>query len=356
MISDKPRVIRFGIIGAGQIARDWAQCMPLARDCRIVAVAARDKSKGDAFAKRFSIPRSYSRFKDLVADPEIDVVYIATHLHSHYEFVKLCLDSGKAVLCEKPFVSSAKQAKELFDLAKEKNLFLMEAMWTRFIPAMISARSMVHKGAIGDVQLIVGDFGIDQSQNPDHRLFKPELGGGSIIDLGVYPLSLAMFVCGPISSVKAAATIGQTKVDLTTVVAVSFANGAIGQFLSSITHNTARKLSIYGSSGEIHIQAPIYAPSEYIMRRKSLFKKIEQTGWRHLIDRIGLRLPQVISPYSRRYRFPFSGKGYQFEIDAVAQALRSGFDSQPQMNAQDTIHLMEVVDDIRSQIEMKVSE
>ncbi|HEY1406056.1 MAG TPA: Gfo/Idh/MocA family oxidoreductase, partial [Spirochaetota bacterium] len=175
----------WGILGPGWIAGKMAEAMPFVPNANLYAVASRTKAKADDFAGVYSIPKSYGSYEELVKDPDVDVVYVATPHNMHYEHALLALEHGKNVLCEKPFAVNGREVREMIAKAKEKNVFLMEALWSRFLPNVIKAKELVDSGAIGKVKLLDADFGLKVPFDPKHRLFNKELIGGSLLDLGI---------------------------------------------------------------------------------------------------------------------------------------------------------------------------
>jgi len=186
--------IRWGIIATGAIARDFAEGLAILPDADLVAVGSRAQETADRFGEEYGVPRRYGSYEAVARDPEVDVAYIATPHTLHRDNTLLCLSAGKAVLCEKPFAINAAQAEEMVSLARRKKLFLMEAMWNRFHPVVLKMGSLLAEGAIGKPRLMVADFGLGTTFDPKGRLFDIELGGGALLDLGVYPVALASLV------------------------------------------------------------------------------------------------------------------------------------------------------------------
>lgn len=188
--------ICWGILGTGNVANSMAQALSQTPDAQIVAVASRQRETADRFGDRWRISRRYASCERLADDPEVDVIYVATPHSQHHANVLACLDAGKHVLCEKAFTLNARQAAACIDLARRRGLFLMEAMWMRFFPAMVRVRDWLRQGLIGEVRLVQADFCLHIPFDPAHRLYHPALGGGALLDMGIYPLSLATMVLG----------------------------------------------------------------------------------------------------------------------------------------------------------------
>jgi len=244
--------VRFGIIGLGIIASRFAKVLNTAKGVELAAVASRDKVKAEAFAEEFHSKKAYDSYLELIQDKEVDVIYIALTHNFHHDIVKLCLNSGKGVLCEKPFVTNKKDAEELAALSKDKNVLLMEAMWTRFIPAVKKAKEWVHSGKIGDVKLINASFSFNMPFDPENRLYNPKLAGGSLYDAGVYPIEFTTGILdeNP-TQVNGLATFSKTGVDDFLAMNMSFESGALATLSCGITANTNRNAHIYGTTGNI---------------------------------------------------------------------------------------------------------
>ena len=244
--------VRFGIIGLGGIASRFAKVLNTAGGVELAAVAARDKVRAEAFAEKFHAKKSYDSYFDLINDKEVDVIYIALTHNFHYEIVKLCLNNGKGVICEKPFVTNKKDAEELVALSKEKNVLLMEAMWTRFIPAFKKAKEWLHSGKIGDVKLVNASFCFNFPFDPESRLYNPKLAGGSLYDAGVYPIEFTTGILGENPTlVNGLAKFSKTGVDDFVAMNMSFESGALATLSCGINANTNSDAHIYGTTGNI---------------------------------------------------------------------------------------------------------
>lgn len=244
--------VRFGIIGLGGIADRFAKVLNTAGGVELTAVASRDMSRSKAFGEKFGSKKVYDSYSLLMADEDIDVVYIALTHNFHYDIVKECLNNGKGVICEKPFVLNKKHAEELVQLSREKNVLLMEAMWTRFIPAFRKAREWVETGRIGGVKLVNASFCFNVPFDPENRLFDPTVAGGCLYDAGVYPIEFAMGILDEKpSKVSGLATFSKTGVDDFAVVNMSFESGALASLSCGFTANTSQDARVYGTEGSI---------------------------------------------------------------------------------------------------------
>jgi len=244
--------VRFGIIGLGTIAARFASVLNTVEGVELVSVASRDKAKADAFANKFGAKKSYDSYIDLVKDNEVDVIYVALTHNFHFEAIKLCLNNKKGVMCEKPIAINKKDMDELTTLSKKLNVLLMEAMWTRFIPAFREAKEWIKSGRIGDVKLVNASFCFNVPFDPENRLFNPKLAGGSLFDAGVYPIEFTTGIIGENpTEVNGFRKIGKTGVDEFTTMNMSFESGALATLSCGITANTNRDAIIYGTSGRI---------------------------------------------------------------------------------------------------------
>src|SRR5258706_11466720 len=205
--------IKWGILGTGAIAAQFAEALAGVAEARLHAIASRSREGAEAFARDYGVPRAYASYEELVRDPDVEVVYIATPNSAHAANAILALENGKAVLCEKPFTVDAAEAKKVIEVARQKKLFCMEGMWMRFVPAVRELVSLIRSGAIGDARMLTAGLGFPFIYDPAHRVFDPRLGGGAMLDLGVYPLSLAFHLFGRPTSFVTQAVLGETRVD-----------------------------------------------------------------------------------------------------------------------------------------------
>jgi predicted dehydrogenase len=248
------RVIRWGILGLGGISNSFTSELVNTPGAKVWAVAARSKEKAEQFATKFSVSRAYGSYKELTHDPEIDIVYIGTIHPAHRDNVMDCLRGGKSVLCEKPFTMNADEAREIADYARERGLFVMEAMWTRFLPAIVQVRKWLADGRVGEVKLLKAEFGFDAGWNPEGRLLNKELGGGTLLDAGIYPVSLASMVFGmQPSRIVSSAHIGETGVDEQYSVIFEYEGGAMAALQGSVRLQMNNDAWLYGTKGKIYI-------------------------------------------------------------------------------------------------------
>ena len=197
------KTINWGIIAPGKIAQKFASDLKLVEGANLLAVASRDETRAKEFALEYNAQKHYGSYLDLVKDPDVDVVYIASPHPFHFEQSLLCLNHGKHVLCEKPMCMNVQEVKQLIDVAQSKNLFLMEALWTRFIPSFVKCKNLVEQGEIGEILYIQADFGFRAEYDVQRRTFNKELGGGSLLDIGIYPVFFALEIAGKPWEIKA---------------------------------------------------------------------------------------------------------------------------------------------------------
>lgn len=314
--------IRWGIIATGEVANNMVQTLNNYDDAEVLAVASRTQQRADSFGHRWNIPTCYGSYEAIVDDLDIDVVYIATPHNQHYENMLMCLKAGKHVLCEKAFTLNSRQAEACIALAREKQLFLMEAMWMRFFPAMTQVRSWLTQGLLGEIRLVQADFCFHLPCDPQHRLYKLELGGGALLDLGIYPLSLAAMVLGFPQHVLSHAHIGQTGVDELDTILLSYDNGASASLSCSMRVYKPREAFVIGTNGYLKVHNVFFRP-----------------------DRLTIHLNGQ-EPHISEY--PIRGSGYIYEIEEVHTCLRAGKIESSLMPLDETLGLMKLMDRLRA--------
>jgi predicted dehydrogenase len=257
--------LRWGIAATGGIAASMCEALATLPDARIVAVGSRAQDAADDFAARFEIPNAHGSYQALFDDPDVDIVYIASP-HSHHRSMTIAaLDAGKHVLCEKAFAVNAAQARDMVDAARRNDRFLMEAMWTWFIPAVVEVRQRVLDGEIGELKVVEANFGIAKF-DPDGRHRRIDLAGGAMLDVGIYPVTFARFMAGDPVDVKVLGTLGESGVDATVGGVVSYSSGALGVFHTSLDMMTSLDASVFGTLGRIDVDAPFWFPSGFTVR------------------------------------------------------------------------------------------
>jgi predicted dehydrogenase len=316
------RVLKWGIIGTGGIARKFVRDLALTGVGVATAVGSRTQSSADAFASEHSIPRGYDSYEKLVADAEVDVVYVATPHPMHFENASLALEHGKHVLVEKAFTMTSEEARNLVANAREKRLFLMEAMWTRCLPNIIEIRALIERGELGRIVGVEADHGQWFPLDPEHRLFNPALGGGAMLDLGVYPVSFASMVLGTPSRVAALTQPAFSGVDGSVAMAFGYESGAQAVLSCTSGARTPTRASISGTDARIEIGGSFYAPGPFT-----------------LVQRNG---------EERVYEFATVGRGLHYEASEVARCIEEGLLESPMMPLDETVSIMETMERVLS--------
>lgn len=257
--------VRWGIASTGRIAASMCEALATLPDAQIVAVGSRTQESADTFAKRFDIPHAHGSYEDLFADDDVDIVYVASPHSHHHAMTIAALDAGKHVLCEKAFALNAPQAREMVAAAARNDRFLMEAMWTWFIPAVVEVRQRVLDGEIGELKVVEADFGIPVF-DPDGRHRRADLAGGAMLDLGIYPVTFARFLAGDPVEAKVLGSLGDSGVDATVGGVVSYSSGAIGVFHTSLDMLTSLGASVFGTLGRIDVDAPFWHSPGFTVR------------------------------------------------------------------------------------------
>ncbi|MET9675722.1 Gfo/Idh/MocA family oxidoreductase [Streptomyces sp. NPDC006482] len=259
--------VRWGILATGGIAERFTTDLLTLDGAEVVAVASRTEASAKAFADRFGIPRAYGEWAGLFADDSVDVVYVATPHHAHREAAGLALEAGKAVLCEKALTLNAREAEELVGLARDRGLFLMEAMWMYCNPLIRRLVELVRDGAVGEVRTVQADFGLQGPFAADHRLRDPAVGGGALLDLGVYPVSFAQLLLGEPDTVQAHALISPEGVDLNTGMLLGWDSGASALLSCSLVADTPLTASVTGTLGRIDVPRGFFFPERFTLHR-----------------------------------------------------------------------------------------
>jgi predicted dehydrogenase len=273
--------IRWGILGTGTIAHSFALGLRDAPGAELVAVGSRSQAGADRFAEEFGIPRRHPSYAALAADREVDVVYVSTPHSRHRDDTILCLEAGRHVLCEKPFAINALEAEEMVACARANRRFLMEAMWTRFNPVMVKVRELLAAGAVGEVRMLFADFGFRIEPDPRHRLFDPELGGGALLDVGVYCVSLAHMVFGgPAPEADGFAHLGGTRVDEQCAWLMRYPNGALALLGAAIRTETPQEAAICGTAGTIRIPR-FWSPRGLTLNGESVPVEVSGNGYQY---------------------------------------------------------------------------
>ena len=317
------RTVRWGVLGPGGIAERFAAAMQRVADGEIVAVASRTRRRARAYARRHGIARAHVGRDALLADADVDAVYVATPHSCHADDTIAALAAGKHVLCEKPFALDAEQARRMAAAAQAADRFCMEAIWSRFLPAYRRMRELVDGGAIGRPLVVEADFGFRMRFDPSHRLFDPARGGGALLDVGIYPVQLCIDVLGVPDAVAAQGVLGPTGVDEIVAAVLHHPGGGIGVAKAATRATLANTARITGTEGWIELPAPMHCPTGLTVQRGDEREVIE---------------------------LPWSGDGLRFEIEEVHRCLAAGARESATMPVATSIALMEVLDEARRQL------
>jgi predicted dehydrogenase len=316
--------VRWGIAGTGRIASDFAEDLALLPGARLAAVGSRSQESADAFADRFGIPNRHVGYENLAADPEVDAVYVAVPHTGHCDVVLTAIAGGKAVLCEKPFSVNAGEAERMVAAAAAAGVPLMEAMWVRFLPHFIALRELLGEGAVGEVRSFTGDRGALLSTDPEHRVLNPALAGGALLDLGVYPVSLASMVFGGRAPERIEALMrpAVTGVDAQISMLFGYESGAHALISTALDTQSANQVSVVGTAGRIDLP-------EVWSRSGPLFLTTYEGG------------------ESRVYAFEHEGNGLRHQAGEVGRLLRAGLTESPVIPWQETVDVMRTMDRVR---------
>ncbi|MDU0354815.1 Gfo/Idh/MocA family oxidoreductase [Paraglaciecola aquimarina] len=322
--------MNWGLIGPGSIAHTFADAISQSERGKLAAVASSSAERGQAFAKKYNIPTVYDNYQALISDPDIDIIYIATPHSFHYPQAKLCLEGGKNVLLEKPSTITAKQIERLTELAQQKGLFFQEAIWTRFMPVLAQVKEKIKQGAIGKVQYISSTIGFAFQHREETRLFDPKLGGGALLDLGLYPIAVSQCLLDEEPSViQAMGKVSDKQIDETTIVNMRYPSGIYSQFTCSATGHSPNVMTIVGSNGNIVLPAMFW-----------------DTDTAHVYDLAGL---------VETIRVPHKVNGFEYQIEESMDCVEAGQLYSSLMSHDESIGIIEIMDEIRSQIGLAFS-
>jgi predicted dehydrogenase len=317
--------LRWGILGTGWIASEFTRDL-LAAGMTVAAVGSRSQGSADAFAKRFGIATAYPSYEALVADPDVDAIYISTPHPLHYDNAKLVLNAGKHALVEKAFTLNAAEAREIVGLARDRKLVILEAMWTRWLPHMVRIREIIASGTLGDVRTVIADHNQRLSSDPQHRILNPDLGGGALLDLGIYPVSFAWDIFGKPRSITAVSTpVASTGVDRQTAIILGYADGQQAVLHAALDTLGPNRAAVIGTTGRIEIDSVWYTPTSF-----TVYDEHDV-----VLERFDER---VIS------------RGMQFEGQALERIVASGSLAGDELPPAETVGIMETLDEIRRQI------
>jgi len=318
------KTVNWGVLATGGIAGTFASDLPLVPGAKLAAVGSRTPESAAAFAERYGFARAHGSWAALAADPEIDVIYVATPHAFHFEAAMACLAGGKAVLCEKPMTLDLATSARLVQEARARGLFLMEAMWMRCNPAIRRITELIADGVLGEVTSVQADFGLQGPFEATHRLRDPALGGGALLDLGVYPINLAHLILGPPETVRSWARLTPEGVDDNTGLLFGYESGAVAALACSLIGETRNAASITGTLGRIDLPPGFFVPRSFVLHRSGAEPE--------------------------EFTFDFGGSGYQFEAAEVQRCLAEGLPESPLMPHATTLDIMTLMDTIRAEI------
>ncbi|WP_029033644.1 Gfo/Idh/MocA family protein [Salinimicrobium terrae] len=317
--------INWAIIGPGKIAKKFTTSLKEVEGAQLFAVASRSLERAKTFAQETGAKKAFGSYEEMLQDEEIDVVYVATPHVFHYEHTLLCLNAGKAVLCEKPFAMNKKQVEEMISVAREKGVFLMEAMWTPFLPHIEHLVEVLQSGKYGRIKELSADFGFNAPYDENGRLFRKSLGGGSLLDIGIYPVFLALHTLGIPEKIEAKAQLGKTGIDEVCDVTFSYSSGATAELHSNIIKNTPTTAEFELEKATIAIHAKWHNPSTIV----------------------------ITTPEGTEIKsFDVASFGYEYEARHVQEMLRQGKTESDVMTFEKSLELISLLDQIRKEIKL----
>lgn len=322
-MSSRPAV-RWGVVGPGQIAQAVVRDFPEVEGAELVAVASRSAERAQAFADEHRIPAAYGSYAEIMAAEDVDALYIATPHPQHHAIALAAIRAGKAVLAEKTFTATVAGAEEVVAAAREHGVFAMEAMWTRFQPAIVAARTLIADGAIGEVRQVQADLGVDRPFDPGSRLFDPAQGGGALLDLGVYVVSFAQHFLGTPDRVHATGSLASTGVDAEAGILLGYDDGRAAALLASIRHHTPGTARIHGTTGWIDVPPRFHHPRSVVLSRRG-------------------HEPETLTR-------PPRGGGYAHELAEVTEAVAAGRTESAVMPLDDTLAVQRILGEACAQL------
>lgn len=348
--------VRWGILGTGWVANEFAKGLRYVPNAQLTAVGSRSLEKATKFADIFHVSHAHGSYEALVADTDVDVVYIATPHSRHKTDCLKAFGAGKAVLCEKPFATDASEAEQVIEIARGRGLFCMEAMWMRFIPAIRKAHEIIRSGAIGEVRMLTADFGVPTVYDPANRVFNKALGGGALLDRGVYPLSLAFQLFGAPTEIRSSSNMMHAGVDEHTSALLRYADGQIAVISATLTGYAANEAVIIGTEGRLTIHEPFCRPDRITLRKAphgggsgtdndSLKQCIKSALKNNSMVR---RMHGLLFGQSGSMNIPHEGNGYNHEAAEVGRCLLAGETESSLMPLDETLEIMRTLDLIRA--------
>ena len=316
------KTIRLGVMGCGRMAGWFCTALPVVKDLEMYAAGSRTLEKGQAFAKEYGFKKAYGSYEELLADPDVDLVYVATTISEHYKNVKMCLEAGKPVLCEKAFTINAVQAEELVTLAREKGIFLMEAMWTRCQPVYLKIQEWVKSGLLGDIRAVDGKFYTKTGKG--HRLYNKSTGGGALVDLGFYPITYACCFLGfEPESIQSHTIIGDKGTDYFDSVVLTYKDGSFAHLSTGLGEDKRADMYIMGTKGRVSIQDELFF---------SASKAVAYDFDNNVLD--SFEQPHLVN-------------GYEYEAMEAVRCLQEGLTESPLVPLDETVAVLKILDKCR---------
>ncbi len=309
--------INWGIIGPGKIAHKFAKALAIVEDAKLFAVASRSIERATKFKKEYGATHAYNSYQDLLQNPNIDIVYIATTNNLHFEHAKLCLEHKKACLVEKPFTLKSTELKELVTLAKKNNVFLMEALWTRFLPSIYTVEKEFTKSSIGEITRIEADFGFKVSFDKNSRLFSPDLGGGALWDIGIYPVFFALHFLGKPENIQVNAELTNEGVDIDEEIIFTYKNNVKAFLKASFTKDLPCEATIFGTKGYVKLERMWHCPTQ-------------------IYAQIGNRKINLTPNYV--------GNGYNYEIQEAQNCLRNNLTESSTLPLKTSVKILQTLE------------
>lgn len=317
------RIIKWGIMGTGRIARVFATALQVVDDSELCAVASRAQSKAEEFASAFNVKKAYGSYEALAADPEIDIIYIATPHNLHMKNTIMAMEHNKHVLCEKPLGINQQEVDQMIEKAASRKRFLMEALWSRFLPNIIKTKELIEEGAIGDIRMMNVIFAFKSANGPEHRHFNVQLCGGTILDIGIYNIFLSLLLFGKPDRIVAQATLSNQGVDTSCGYIFKYDNELLAVMESSFMYDAPITAEIFGSKGKITLENRWFTPGKV---------NVDYTDGK-----------------KEEFSFEIKGNGYELEAIEAAECIRSGKLQSDLWSWKDSRHLVSLMDTIREQ-------
>ncbi|MEM8673674.1 MAG: Gfo/Idh/MocA family oxidoreductase [Cyanobacteria bacterium P01_G01_bin.67] len=358
------QTIRWGIIGTGFIAGEFARGLKSVPQAQLLGIASRKVANAQTFSQIFQVPRFYDSCEELVQDPDINVVYIGTPNYTHKDLSILCLEAGKPILCEKPFTVNAQEAREVIAVARRQQLFCMEAMWMRFMPLIQQVKALIEQGEIGEIKMLTADFSYVVNGNSSSHFHTLEQGGGVLLDRGIYGLSLAYSLLGEPSKILTQANLSENGVDEQSSMLLNYSSGALAVLAQSLCSQSSNQAMIMGTKGKITIDELFIMPEKILLTKfpeaaanafpsplvplsakQKIVAKVKQNS---LVRRLYIALSSLLKSEMVTVK-PLAGNGYNYEASEVVRCLQNGQLESKIMPLDETLKIMEAMDQIRSQ-------